>query len=271
MNKEPHSLSPSRLILAALICLILVIAGRIGWYYKENQPAPPTPKKPRSYAIESIVGTKGGPLEIELVKASARGDEAQVQNLLRQGAHPNALIGGTLALTTAASHGYLPIVRLLLESGANVNYASVGFVQAPNPDPNFPSDGGHFVGGQTALFVAAGNGHVEIIKLLLSKGADVTAESVEGNTPLVWGAFQGQAEAVRLLLDAGAEPDQTNKEGATALVVAAQQGHIEVVKVLIDKSASCNLPRTDGNSALSYAIQNNHQNVAQFLKDVGCQ
>ncbi|HEY0072973.1 MAG TPA: ankyrin repeat domain-containing protein [Abditibacteriaceae bacterium] len=237
MNHEQPSLFGSRPIQVAILCLLVVILGRAAWYFTENQAPPPAPKTPRSYLAGTMAGVSGGPLEIALVEAAARGDEAQVQNLLAQGAKPNALTNGTLALATAAQKGYLSVVRLLLDSGANVNYASVGFMPDPNADPRFPDDGGRLVGGQTALFLAAGNGHVEVIKLLLSKGADVTAESIEGNTPLVWAAFNGQAEAVRLLLQAGADPNQPNKAGTTALAVASQQGHLEVVRVLKESGA----------------------------------
>ena len=45
-------------------------------------------------------------------------------------------------------------------------------------------------------------------------------------------AENGHLEAVRLLLEAGADKDATTTDGATALSIAADKGHLEVVRVI---------------------------------------
>lgn len=60
--------------------------------------------------------------------------------------------------------------------------------------------------GGTALHHAAAYGHVEVIKLLLSLGADIDIQAPNGSTPLHWAAGNGQTEAVRLLLEKEANP-----------------------------------------------------------------
>jgi hypothetical protein len=58
---------------------------------------------------------------------------------------------------------------------------------------------------RTALSFAADRGHVEIVRLLLERGADVNAkDTFYGATPLVWAATNGHAEVARILLARGA-------------------------------------------------------------------
>ncbi len=84
-----------------------------------------------------------------------------------------------LALAVAAQYGRLEIVRMLLDAGE---------------DPNrFNPPGGH--SHSTPLHQAAGNGHLETVKLLIARGArtDLT-DILFGGTPLGWAAHAAQAE-----------------------------------------------------------------------------
>ena len=83
------------------------------------------------------------------------GDVLSVQETLAAGANPNQPVeAGNSALSTAAFHGQLDVMRLLLEKSGEVN--------AVNED------------GNTALHVAAFMCRTEIVQLLLAKGASVT-------------------------------------------------------------------------------------------------
>ncbi|WP_035375423.1 ankyrin repeat domain-containing protein [Pseudoduganella violaceinigra] len=96
---------------------------------------------------------------------------------------------GNTALMMAAFKKNKPAVLLLLEKGAQVNRP-----------------------GWTALHYAAAAGDLDIMKLLLERGAHVDAESPTGATPLMLAAQEGQEDAVSLLLDRGA--DATRKDRA---------------------------------------------------------
>lgn len=61
------------------------------------------------------------------------------------------------------------------------------------------------------LHISAKHGRVEIMKLLLDKGADVNAESKNGLTPLHIATHYNQNAAVDLLLDSGASINCTVK------------------------------------------------------------
>ena len=84
--------------------------------------------------------------------------------------------------------------------------------------------------GVSPLMVACKNGHLEIVKLLLQKGADVDFEHQSALMAAVEG---GNVEVVNLLLEHGANPEATGNE--TVLSLACEQGSIEVVEVLLPK------------------------------------
>ena len=90
------------------------------------------------------------------------------------------------------------------------------------------------------FFQASSSGHLEIVKLLLSHGADVNAQSSSGNTPLMYACASGHAEVVRSLLEAGANVEDHNENGHTPLMEAASAGHVEVAKILLEFGAGIN-------------------------------
>ena len=95
-------------------------------------------------------------------------------------------------------------------------------------------------GDCTPLMEASSSGHYEIVKLLLSHGADVNAQSSSGNTPLMYACASGHSEVVRSLLEAGANVEDHNENGHTPLMEAASAGHVEVAKILLEFGAGIN-------------------------------
>ncbi|KAJ5169200.1 uncharacterized protein N7482_004794 [Penicillium canariense] len=98
------------------------------------------------------------------------------------------------------------------------------------------------ISGRAPLHYAAEIGHIEIVKLLLDKGADPNINEVHsGRTPLYYAAEKGYNEVVKLLLDKGANPNTNEvRDGRTPLHCAVGKGYNEVVKLLLDKGANPN-------------------------------
>ena len=66
----------------------------------------------------------------------------------------------------------------------------------------------------------------------------MSVENKEGSTPLHDAAGQGHKEVVELLIGAGASLSVENKEGSTPLHVAAREDHKDVLKLLLSEGAS---------------------------------
>lgn len=68
--------------------------------------------------------------------------------------------------------------------------------------------------GISPLMLAAMNGHVPAVKLLLDMGSDINAQiETNRNTALTLACFQGRAEVVSLLLDRKANVEHRAKVG----------------------------------------------------------
>ncbi|MCS0639823.1 ankyrin repeat domain-containing protein [Streptomyces sp. LP05-1] len=88
--------------------------------------------------------------------------------------------------------------------------------------------------GQTALYLAAVSGRVEILGPLLAAGADPGRLSgVHGDLPLCGAACNGHTETVLALLAAGADPDQREAFGYTPLAWAVRRGGPATVRALL--------------------------------------
>jgi ankyrin repeat protein len=71
--------------------------------------------------------------------------------------------------------------------------------------------------GDTALYLAAENGHTYTVKALIDLGAEVNTANLGGWTPLMMTAARGDLETISLLLEHGADFRPRNRWGATAL------------------------------------------------------
>ena len=87
--------------------------------------------------------------------------------------------------------------------------------------------------GAGSLFLAAQNGHPNIVQLLLTHGVVVDQERRDGATPLWISSQMGHQDCVRLLLEAGAGVDTSRADGATPLFKACHKGHEDVVREIL--------------------------------------
>jgi len=86
--------------------------------------------------------------------------------------------------------------------------------------------------GWTPLHYAATGGHVAIIELLLEQHAYVDAESPNGTTPLMMAAHYGSPAAVKVLLESGADPALKNQLGLTAIDFANRAGRQDAAEMI---------------------------------------
>jgi len=123
---------------------------------------------------------------------------------------------------------------------------------------------------ETPLMKASMKGNTEIVKLLVSSGANVNAANKDGITSLITASNFGHTETVQFLLENKAQVNATNREGLTPLIVSSRRGHREVVTLLVQNSASLEMAdNIYGNNPLLCATWGNHPDIIHYLIDQG--
>ena len=149
-----------------------------------------------------------------------------------------------------AQSGDLHGVRAALAAGADINY----------------QDRVH----RTALFLAAYNGHKEIVEILLRAGANPNLQDLDGDTALRRAVFSQHKEIVEMLLRAGADINyQARSEdlgGTTALHWAAMNDSKEIVEMLLKYGADYTLQDREGRTPYMLAEINRHKDAARAIK-----
>jgi ankyrin repeat protein len=126
----------------------------------------------------------------------------------------------------------------------------------------------------TELQLAALSGRIELVQLLLKHGADVNASGGPdgGKTALQMAAYHSNIDMVRLLLDAGAEVNAPPCDwgGRTAFQAAADAGNIEIALELLRAGADVQAAgaETYGKTALEAAADSGRLDMVQLLLNV---
>ncbi|XP_052801934.1 palmitoyltransferase ZDHHC17-like [Mya arenaria] len=101
---------------------------------------------------------------------------------------------------------------------------------------------------------AAINNRINIVRYLISKGAVIDRFGGDLNsTPLHWATRQGHLPMVVLLMSYGADPSVRDGEGCSCIHLAAQFGHTSIVAYLIAKGQDVDMLDKNGMTALMWA------------------
>lgn len=142
------------------------------------------------------------------------------------------------AFFQATLNGHICVVRKLLE----MSKIDVEVADSPNP-------------AWRALHFASYHGHIDIVKILLEKGASVNAVSKDQDTPLELATVNHKTEVVNFLLK------NYKCISNNAINIAIQNGYVDIVKIFVEQGRSCKVLDT----ALQCAIKNEQVEMCKYL------
>ncbi|KAF3765675.1 hypothetical protein M406DRAFT_289896 [Cryphonectria parasitica EP155] len=159
------------------------------------------------------------------------------------------------SLCSAARQGDLATVIELLDAGADIDQTSRNH------------------GGCSPLQLAASEGHFEIIRVLISRGAHINFQGqhkYDSQTALHRAAGSGHLEIVNLLLSQDTIfPDLKDVNDKTPFLCAISENRLDVVQLMLD----CKIVNVDLKSAqggpLWWACWNGNTNLVQYLLQKG--
>jgi len=165
--------------------------------------------------------------------------------LIKGGGDPNTPDkSGRLPLHWAATKAHVEGTRALLEGGAKATMPDMdGFTplhrcgQEEPPPPKKPEE------EEVLVDIAAiDKAKAEIATMLLEKGAVINARDLRGQQSVLHlAAMNGLVEVVKVLISHGASVNSTNKIGQTPLIYAVIEEHPQVIIALLEAGADVNL------------------------------
>ncbi len=217
----------------------------------------------------------------DFYRAIRANDLAKLKSLIGDGSGVNTKDRhGSTPLMYSAAVGSVDAMKMLLAAGADAktknsfeatalmwctaNMDKVRLLVDAGADVNAPSKQ-----GMTPLLIAASNaGSIDIVRLLLAKGATITVEKGQA-TPLLAAAQANDLEMVRLFVEKGVDVNAATKAGATPLQSAASAGNLPMVKLLLAKGADVNAATIDSGKVRKGPIALNHQTPLIFAAPYG--
>ena len=166
---------------------------------------------------ESLLATG---IEPNIFEAAATGRVERVRELLKKDRELVRIYSPDGWTALHLNFGNLEIVKLLLDSHADINAVSKNGFSA------------------TPLQGAAAFKKIDLARLLIARGANVNCRGAEGGSPLHEVAGNGELEFAKLLLKHGANINAKDDHGRTPLTIALEYKQTEMTKFLRDRKAT---------------------------------
>jgi hypothetical protein len=120
--------------------------------------------------------------------------------------------------------------------------------------------------GETALMIAAEDGLLDLVRLLVTDfGADFNEGGELGITPLMAAVTMDELHSVQVLIELGASTESLTEEDCTALMWAADIGHVPMLRCLIEFGALIGAVDYSGCTALFSSAGDGHHSMTQFM------
>ena len=178
------------------------------------------------------------------------GNMETVKLLITNGADVNGLMqDGVSLIGYAIAQNNMDLLQILIENGANIN----------NTNGDSWAD--------TPLMTASRLGLDNVVRILLTRNADINATDINGNTALHTAALNSQLSVIKLLLEKNPNLDIQNKVGNTALHLAVISGNIDIVGELVLKGANARIRNNDRRYPIDIARANNSAAIFEILRE----
>lgn len=156
-------------------------------------------------------------------------------------------------LIEACEEGLEDSVEQAIDQGANAHLLTNEQLHFYDNHENSPM---HF---------AAQKNHLEIIRILLQRGAQIDARNRKRETPFHWACAFADIDLIEFMIKHGAGINAVEDEGGTPLSWACYEGRENVVAFLCDHDVNINLADMENNTPLYWACYRGHNNIVRFL------
>ena len=195
----------------------------------------------------------------QFLKYTELGELSYVETVLKQNPsidvnRPRAA-GNKTALYIACEKGYADLAKFLLDKKADASISDTEKETLRSSTKYSP------------LTIAARNGHLSVVKVLLSSGIDIEARDDGNRTALYAAAAGNKPDVVRFLCESNAKVNILARHSSwSPLSGAIHEGYVEVVKVLLKYGKGVDLEmRIRGNTVLFDAVERNKPDIVQLL------
>lgn len=174
----------------------------------------------------------------------------------------------TNAIFKAVRHGDCALVKSWLDKEDTTSKHDT--VDKNNSKVNKTNDK-----GESLLLIATQRQELEMIKLLLTFGADVNQRAHNLETPFLYAGAHGLTKLVKLFVLHGARFDIFDRDNQTALIPASKKGFVETVRFLVSlPDYPIDHASDQGWTALLETIMvsendKSHREIIQLLKEAG--
>lgn len=121
--------------------------------------------------------------------------------------------------------------------------------------------------GKTAFHLAATKGNADCLKVMLTHGADVSAQDLSGHTALHLSVKHNHIECVKRLLQSRCPTECTDGGGRTCVHYAAANGNLPILQLLCENKCLLNVKDLDGNTPLLISVLYGHLEACKCLLD----